>query len=133
MAYKMAAATTQEVSTQLISSWGLPMLPCTCGSATMAMVVFSACMMIASIIAKVITSRLVLLRGSYYPAGTCVNALCGFRIEEKVRQTSDLGGVDFDYRGPSPSQLMMLTRFQLDTYGNPLAHLEPITRCVLCR
>ena len=53
----MAEATMYEVSTQVIWSCEACRLPCMCGSATLAMVVSSACMMVASMIEMVIIPR----------------------------------------------------------------------------
>ena len=50
----MAAATMYEVSTQEIWSCELCSAPCMCGSATLAIVVSSACMIVASMIETVI-------------------------------------------------------------------------------
>src|SRR4051794_41833030 len=50
----MAADTIYEVSTQVMVSWAAPRLPCMLGSATLAMVVSSTCMMVASMIDTVI-------------------------------------------------------------------------------
>src|SRR5271170_2508992 len=50
----IAAATMYEVSTQSISSWLAETLPCIYGSATLAIVVSSACMRVARITQTVI-------------------------------------------------------------------------------
>src|ERR1700760_4574244 len=53
----MAAATMYEVSTQVIWSCELCSAPCMCGSATLAIVVSSACMIVASMMETVIIPR----------------------------------------------------------------------------
>jgi hypothetical protein len=50
----MAAATMYEVNTQVIVSWAALRLPCMLGNATLAIVVSSTCMMVASMIDTVI-------------------------------------------------------------------------------
>ena len=55
--YIVAAATMYEVSTQVIWSWELWSAPCMCGSATLAIVVSSACMIVASMMDTVIIPR----------------------------------------------------------------------------
>jgi hypothetical protein len=62
----MAEATMYEVSTQVIWSCEACRLPCMCGNATLAMVVSSACMMVASMIEMVIMP----LCGTVVPGAT---------------------------------------------------------------
>jgi hypothetical protein len=62
----MAEATMYEVSTQVIWSCDACRLPCMCGSATLAIVVSSACMMVASMIEMVIIP----LCGTVVPGAT---------------------------------------------------------------
>jgi hypothetical protein len=54
----MAAATMYEVSTHVISSCEADSVPCMCGSATLAMVLSSVCIRVASMIETVIMGRL---------------------------------------------------------------------------
>ena len=56
-AYIVAAATMYDVSTQVIWSCEAERLPCMCGKATLAIVVSSAWMMVASITEMVIIGR----------------------------------------------------------------------------
>ena len=51
----IAAATMYEVRTQVIWSWAAPRLPCMLGRATLAMVVSSTCITVASMIETVIS------------------------------------------------------------------------------
>jgi hypothetical protein len=46
-----------EVTTQAIWSWEHEKLPCICGSATLAIVVSTPCMIVAQVIEAVIASR----------------------------------------------------------------------------
>ena len=54
----IAAATMYEVSTQAIWSWAADRLPWICGSATLAIVLSTPCMIVASMIEIVIAVRL---------------------------------------------------------------------------
>src|ERR1700744_1579932 len=54
----IAAATMYEVSTHVISSCDADSVPCICGSATLAMVLSSVCIRVASMIETVIMGRL---------------------------------------------------------------------------
>ena len=54
----IAAATMYEVTTQAIWSCEAERLPCMCGSATLAIVVSTPCMNVASMIETVIATRL---------------------------------------------------------------------------
>ncbi len=54
----IAAATMYEVRTQAIWSWAADRLPWICGSATLAMVLSTPCMIVASMIEIVIAVRL---------------------------------------------------------------------------
>jgi hypothetical protein len=70
----MAAATMYEVSTQVISSCDADSVPCICGRATLAIVLSSVCISVASMIDSVIMPR---FKGA---ASRCAARPCGTAV-----------------------------------------------------
>src|SRR5512143_2685271 len=122
---KIAAATMYEVSTQEICSCVALIAPCMCGSATLAIVVSSACMMVASI-----TDTVMRPRWGAWGAAT----LTGRSSEGDAEQVAAMPGVDFDHGAQSRTQLgHARARVEPDPDRHALGDLHPVARGVLRR
>src|SRR5215469_11283596 len=83
----IAAATMYDVTTQAIWSCEHEKLPCMCGSATLAIVVSTPCMIVAQVIDAVIAVRLIRGPGDSSPTDTAVSAAIPvLDIEGECRQ-----------------------------------------------
>src|SRR4051794_30686161 len=144
----MAADTIYEVSTQVMVSWAAPRLPCMLGSATLAMVVSSTCMMVASMIDTVIMPACFTgLAGDAGPVAMMEGLLvlnvagCGGTDAgpgecraDRGGQAARVAGIDFDIGAETRAEWHVgRGLFDRQTDRHALDHLHPIAGRVLGR
>ena len=94
MGSTIALATRYEVSTQVASSWLMERLPAMCGSATLAMLVSSTSMKVASVTVMAMAHGLKRGRHSAFTAGTMESIARAHEMTQRTRTegTTDMPG-----------------------------------------
>src|SRR5512143_1838549 len=101
-----------------------------CGSATLAIVVSSACMMVASITDTVMKPRLT-ASGVVAALAELTPSRCS---EREAQQPPAMAGVDFDQRAQAGTQFRHARRrVEPDAHRYPLCDLHPVAGGILRR
>src|SRR5690606_856442 len=129
----IAAATMEDVSTQAICSWVAPIVPCISGSATLAIVVSSACMMVASI-----TDTVTIARFGRPSAAAAARAAAIIASPPAgpgpAEQAAAVPRVDLDPGGQARAQLGQAGGIvEPDAHRHALGDLHPVAGRVLRR